>query len=313
MNAFMMYKSAYSERAKAFLKIKNFQIVNRVIAASWNIEIDEVKQFYKSMSQIEHDNHQRTHPSYKFRPKKCPVVATRADPMTPSPSPSNGAIMDYASPSGSTWSNLDFSAESQYHHGQSQSLEFGDLHISRSNTTTPFQHQSMAANGYMNSSWTGFPSSTPTVQPSALHGSMASQVEDVRHFNRSTPMPEELQYGVPSGLNGIPGEPHHDLMQPQQVHPSGVDPQMLGYDESINMSMGMTPTFGAMPNSYPVWDDVPSTHSFLTAPPPSGTSTPVPYHNAMAAASFPSTMQRNPSWDPSQHGSNELDETWIEL
>lgn len=305
MNAFMMYKSAYSERAKAFLKMKNFQDVNTALGESWGIEIDEVKTYYIDTSKLEHQNHAAAHPDYQFKPKKGPAVATR--PMTPTPSHTTATFMDYGSPS-SQWSGeLDFSSPPpQYNHGRSQSMEFGDFHAIRSHSNTPFEHP-----GYP--SWSNFPSSAPTVQPSALQGSMTPQSEEIRHFKCSTPLPEEIHYGVPSGLNGIPGEAHHDLMQPQHMHASGVDPQMLAYNETNSISMGMTPTFNSMPNPYPVWGDAPAAHGFLTAPPPTAATTPVSYHGTLSATAFAPELQRNPSWDPSHHSSHDLDDSWIEL
>ncbi|KAJ5280968.1 hypothetical protein N7478_006340 [Penicillium angulare] len=305
MNAFMMYKSAYSERAKAFLKMKNFQDVNKALGKSWKMELEEVASYYIEMSKLEHKNHATAHPDYQFKPKKGPAMATR--PMTPTPSHTTAALMDYGSPSSQWTGDLDFSSPPpSYNHGRSQSMEFGDMHVMRSHSNTPFEHPEMTSSY---PSWNGFPSSAPTIQPSALQGNMASKSEDMRHFKCSTPLPEEIHYGVPSGLNGIPGEAHHDLMQPQHMQSSGINPQMLGYTQANGVSMEMTPTFNTIPNPYPVWDNSPATHGFLTAPP----STPVSYHVGVSATAFSPELHRNPSWDPSHHSSHDLDDSWIEL
>ncbi|KAJ6014660.1 hypothetical protein N7540_009251 [Penicillium herquei] len=310
MNAFMMYRSAYSDRAKTLLGNKNYQIVNSAIAKSWGIELDDVKTYYNDIARIERDNHQRTHPEYKFRPNRGPAVAARPDPTTPPMSVVSGPLLDRGSPA---WSDVEYTSPSPYHHDRSQSFDLEAYH-SRANTPLNYSVQS---NGYINTHWNNYPAATmPTIQPSALHGGMGSQVEDV-HYPRAS-LPGDLQYDMSTGLAALPGSSHHDLLQPQQGHHplpghavdgGNLDPQMLVYSEG---TMNMPNAYPPVANPYPVWgDEDQNAHTYLSQAPGSGTASPAPYHQGMQATSYP--MQQNPSWDASQHDSKDLGETWIEL
>lgn len=70
MNAFMLYRSAYSERTKAWCVQNNHQIVSQVSGQSWKLEPDGVQGFYNELAKVERDNHQLAHPDYKFSPSK---------------------------------------------------------------------------------------------------------------------------------------------------------------------------------------------------------------------------------------------------
>jgi hypothetical protein len=70
MNAFMLYRKAYQQRAKEWAAQHNHQVVSRVCGLSWPLEAEEVRQQFKAWADIERDNHQRAHPNYKFAPAK---------------------------------------------------------------------------------------------------------------------------------------------------------------------------------------------------------------------------------------------------
>lgn len=74
MNSFMLYRSAYADRAKHFCKENNHQIVSQVTGASWPLEPKEVRQMYEDFARIERDAHHNAHPDYKFAPKKQGVT-----------------------------------------------------------------------------------------------------------------------------------------------------------------------------------------------------------------------------------------------
>ncbi|KAJ5732698.1 hypothetical protein N7493_004179 [Penicillium malachiteum] len=287
MNAFMMYRSAYSDRAKILLGNKNYQIVNSAIAKSWQIELDEVKAYYNDISRIE----------------------PRPDPTTPPMSVVSGPLLDRGSPA---WSDVDYTSPSPYHHhDRSQSFDLGVYH-SRANTPVAY------SSGYINPHWNSYPAATiPTIQPSVLHGGMGSQVEDV-HYPRSS-MPGDLQYDMSTGLAALPGSSHHELLQPQQGHHplpghtvdgGNLDPQMLVYSEG---TMNNLPNaYPPVANTYPIWgDEDQNGHAYFSTAPGSGTASPAPYHQGMTATSYP--MQQNPLWDASQQESKDLAEGWIEL
>lgn len=70
MNSFMLYRSAYAERTKAWCAQNNHQVVSSVSGASWPLEPAEIREFYNNLSKIERHNHQLAHPNYKFSPAK---------------------------------------------------------------------------------------------------------------------------------------------------------------------------------------------------------------------------------------------------
>jgi hypothetical protein len=70
MNSFMLYRSAYAERTKAWCAENNHQVVSSVSGESWPLEPPEVREFYNELAKIERINHQNAHPDYKFSPSK---------------------------------------------------------------------------------------------------------------------------------------------------------------------------------------------------------------------------------------------------
>ncbi|CAP65005.1 uncharacterized protein PODANS_1_13940 [Podospora anserina S mat+] len=70
MNAFMLYRKAYQQRAKEWASQHNHQIVSRVCGSSWPLEPEHIRQQFKAWADLERDNHQKAHPNYKFTPSK---------------------------------------------------------------------------------------------------------------------------------------------------------------------------------------------------------------------------------------------------
>jgi hypothetical protein len=69
MNSFMLYRSAYADRAKHFCKENNHQIVSQVTGSSWPLEPKEVREMYEEFARIERDAHANAFPDYKFQPQ----------------------------------------------------------------------------------------------------------------------------------------------------------------------------------------------------------------------------------------------------
>ncbi|KAJ5778002.1 High mobility group superfamily [Penicillium odoratum] len=306
MNAFMMYRSAYADRAKALSGHTNYQVVNSDIADSWGIESEEIKHYYRELAITERENHARAFPDYKFKPVRGPAVAAVPPPVSSPPnSITSGTLVDHGSPQ---WSDCDTLPGS--FHDRSYSFSLDPIYHSRSNTPAGYPDM---ANGYMTLAWNSYPGqSHPTIQPSALQSGMLEAMQ----YHHSSPPPQELQYGISNGLNGLPGGSHHDLLQPQpsqsyssHVEDGSLDPQMLSYDSESGIS-NLPPAYPAVPNPYPDWDDEPAGPYLSTlAPPPSGASTPASY-SQMMVSSLPACMQRAPSWDSSHHDLTEVGEQW---
>jgi hypothetical protein len=70
MNSFMLYRSAYTERIKAWFAETNNQVVSKVSGQSWPMEPAHVRDQYEALALIERVNHRIAHPNYKFSPKK---------------------------------------------------------------------------------------------------------------------------------------------------------------------------------------------------------------------------------------------------
>lgn len=70
MNAFMLYRKAYQNRAKEWCSQHNHQVVSQVCGDSWPLEPEHVRAQYTEWAKVERDNHQLAHPSYKFTPSK---------------------------------------------------------------------------------------------------------------------------------------------------------------------------------------------------------------------------------------------------
>ncbi|KAB5536630.1 hypothetical protein GE09DRAFT_334440 [Coniochaeta sp. 2T2.1] len=80
MNAFMLYRKAYQNRAKEWCSQYNHQIVSQVCGDSWPMEPEHIRAQFTEWAKIERDNHQKAHPAYKFTPSK---------PHKPKPAASN--------------------------------------------------------------------------------------------------------------------------------------------------------------------------------------------------------------------------------
>jgi len=86
MNAFMLYRKAYQNRAKNWCSQHNHQIVSQVCGDSWPLEPEQVRLQFNEWAKIERDNHQKAHPGYKFTPSKPQKSKYRKDADEPEPS-----------------------------------------------------------------------------------------------------------------------------------------------------------------------------------------------------------------------------------
>lgn len=91
-NAFMCYRSAYSDRIKQWASDDSHQTVSRVAGASWKLEPENVRNLYTHSAELDKINHLTAFPGYKFNPKlrKASRSARAASPETddqPIPTP----------------------------------------------------------------------------------------------------------------------------------------------------------------------------------------------------------------------------------
>ncbi|KAI1476147.1 hypothetical protein F4774DRAFT_259227 [Daldinia eschscholtzii] len=71
MNAFMLYRKSYQNRAKEWRKHDNHQVISRICGVSWAMEPRSLKEQFDAYSKIERANHGLAFPDYKFAPAKA--------------------------------------------------------------------------------------------------------------------------------------------------------------------------------------------------------------------------------------------------
>ena len=69
-NSFILYRSAYAERARAFQKSANHQVVSSLAGESWAMEPPEIRKQYDDWAKRERDQHAAAFPEYKFQPQQ---------------------------------------------------------------------------------------------------------------------------------------------------------------------------------------------------------------------------------------------------
>ncbi|KAK4131966.1 hypothetical protein BT67DRAFT_408036 [Trichocladium antarcticum] len=94
MNAFMLYRKAYQQRAKEWASQHNHQVVSRVCGLSWPLEPEHIRQQFKAWADMERDNHQKAHPNYKFTPSK-PQKTPKFEPTFDDHSDGPSDLEDY--------------------------------------------------------------------------------------------------------------------------------------------------------------------------------------------------------------------------
>ena len=68
-NSFILYRSAYADRARAWEKSPNHQKISSLAGESWQMEPPEIRKQFDAWAKIERDNHAKAFPSYKFQPQ----------------------------------------------------------------------------------------------------------------------------------------------------------------------------------------------------------------------------------------------------
>lgn len=78
MNAFMLYRKAYQNLAKALCTEENHQVVSKVCGEGWPLEPESVREQFNQWARTERENHHDAHPNYKFTPSKPAKKAKKA-------------------------------------------------------------------------------------------------------------------------------------------------------------------------------------------------------------------------------------------
>lgn len=276
MNSFMLYRSAYTDLAKAWLCQNSNQDVSKVMGKSWSKESPFIRQKYESLANIERENHVRAHPNYKFAPRKDKGRGPGEDGVSEFDDP------DYIPGS--------FAARMAQPHARDSSF---DSYGSRDSTPfdgAPTHGLPLSEGFYSFQSLTSNPdrpmmSASPEphqyIQASIRPSPMGAHVEDV--FCR--PGLQDMQYTSSSELTGLPGGPHYMLQTstPAPANADGqLDPRLLSFESESSVA---NPAYH-QPN-YPAWQDNRANHAYLPVPssvPQSPTSYPMvsgPYQHGM--------------------------------
>lgn len=269
MNSFMLYRSAYAERAKELNSQNNHQVVSETAGDSWKLESRQIREKYEILASIEKKNHLKAHPGYKFSPSKKdkqpdeersePDADIEQSPMS-SPSFIQGGRGISCGVESAGW-------DGREDHG-------------------------LPSASYLSSSWTS--------HPGRSFSGMVSSPEPSAHYIPSSFPPgvlslQELQYSSSTALAGLPGGTHHDLLQPQTSIPTPgsytegpLDPRLLKGDPS-------SPTHMYPNGAYPsMWQEgyFPATTSM-----PSNT---VPYTMSGYQPGMQTLLNNRESWESSQ-------------
>ncbi|PYH99147.1 hypothetical protein BO71DRAFT_314810 [Aspergillus ellipticus CBS 707.79] len=286
MNSFMLYRSAFAERAKTLFSQNNHQVVSEAAGDSWRLESNEIRTKYERLAHIEKINHLEAHPGYKFSPAKDKKKRTgmengRTMVNTPDSSPAllQPRAMSSSEVDSSGWESRD-----------STPFDFPPEHgLSRE----PFLPPSSWHTATHDRSHSGIiPSSEPSQYlQQAIHPGIMPHVEDVR-FKKSGL--QDLHYVQSTSLAALPGGTHHDLLQPSNPIPGSgqLDPQLLNMHTELQSP---TQLFGNSPYST-VWQETPGTNCYsptTTSVAPSS----VAYTAGSVYQPIPSLDNRE-TWDP---------------
>lgn len=242
MNSFMLYRSAYAERAKAWCLQNNHQVVSSVAGESWPLESPDVRDRFNEYAKIERINHQNAHPTYKFSPSKAVAPPRKRKDEWSDEEPSDLEDAEWA-PEGGRRSRQ----AKRFQRSISYPPNLGPPeYMERSFGPNP--------NGMMRSSWEMTNEGRPIPMPmhhdmynqyyqTAVYPSMhmgAHYSEDLRMRRvgvpAAAPAPAPTLQFSSNQLLGLPGGDASDLMnqlQSQVTTPfdkGQVDPLLLAYD-----------------------------------------------------------------------------------
>ncbi|KAL6706825.1 hypothetical protein ACN47E_005161 [Coniothyrium glycines] len=233
MNSFMLYRSAYADRAKSWCLQNNHQVVSSVAGESWPLEPAEIRDMYNEFAKIERINHQNAHPSYKFSPSKTTAPAKkRKNEWSEDDELSDIDDAEWAPGSGRSRRRLRGLDRSQSHHYSSLDTQYFDRSfgsnssgMDRSSWDTTNGSRSMP----MPMGFDPYNQYYQTVAYPNMH--MHPQyAEDMRTMRRQDSPHTSMQFTSDQGLLGLPGGSTEDLMSAMTPFDDGqLDPILLAY------------------------------------------------------------------------------------
>jgi len=233
-NSFILYRSAYTARAKAWCGEENHQLVSKVTGQSWGLEPAEVKAEFERLAKIERDRHNLAWPTYRFTPSDPRSGAGGKKRKSASVSDEDededdnqgdidseyrpvGANKKRPRPVFDAAAQLAYNQQQQNFEHQQYLQQQGYHHMSNA----PYAMSNMTPGPYP-SSWQATNPGKATPQPYIAndetyyyvpqidlnHNFLGAHVEDVQQLRVLKPQgvreQEQSQYPEPS-LNGLPG------------------------------------------------------------------------------------------------------------
>ncbi|CAN9090512.1 unnamed protein product [Alternaria alternata] len=238
MNSFMLYRSAFAERAKSWCLQNNHQVVSSVAGESWPLEPPEIRELYNEYAKIERINHQNAHPTYKFSPSKTAVSARkRRSEWSDEEEPSDLDDAEWAPGSGRSRSR------------QARRVDRSFSYPSSGVAAEYFDHSfGPNGNGINRSSWEVTNEGRPmpmlishnelynqyyqtTAYPN-MH--MSPNYADKMHMRMVESPPSSMQFHSNPSMLGLPGGNTNDLLLQSDLGTSfdegQLDPMLLAYD-----------------------------------------------------------------------------------
>lgn len=222
MNSFMLYRSAYADRAKHFCKENNHQIVSQVTGASWPLEPKEVREMYEEFARIERDAHAAAHPDYKFAPNKNGNKRPRFD-------------------------EDDDDDDPEWQGPRVKRSHTGTSGTTRSHSSTPFDDRFQAPyqpRVHPSSYWASNPPGRPSMSmgPESYYQPVVNQynqqVDDAAMRRMQFPQYEQhLLVGLPNNNHALLGGQYPEQMQGDMLDPqltSGEQQYQYSHYETIN-------------------------------------------------------------------------------
>ncbi len=249
-NSFILYRSAYADRARAWEKSPNHQKISSLAGESWALEPPEIRKQFDAWAKIERDNHAKAFPDYKFQPQTGKATNRKR----------KGRAGDSEEELSDNDSDYAYAP-----HGANRSLSKNSKRPYRETSYTPSgtSLDEYDPNGFDSSDLFHHPSSYQRRNPGkplpaalnqqALHN---HYYQTISHPNQRVAHRSHLDdvFGgpddSPSGYHqpaapviGIPGAYHHDLQgeeSRQQILSSNsqIDPMLASYDQNHSRYSG---------------------------------------------------------------------------
>lgn len=249
MNSFMLYRSAYAERTKAWCAENNHQVVSSVSGESWPLEPPEVREFYNELAKIERINHQNAHPDYKFSPSKPGYAGSNKKRKSAEISDEESLLTD--DPDGDWAASHGIRQRPAKRFGRDAGYPARNAAANHllSNSPSAYETTSNFDDGAYRSSWEANNIGRPL--PVAIDNQRLYQNQYYRSHIEPAPysymgqgVVENVKYApveiptVPSHISlfAAPGQSNYELQdlgpQPSTVMPaeSHIDPTLFGYD-----------------------------------------------------------------------------------